>query len=148
MLYIADSSNYRMQKLTTSGKFLLKFGDTQDPKAGKDKLLSNPRGVCLDIDGRVYVSDGGNNRVSVFEADGKFLYHIIGTTDKSKLNSPWGIALDQCGNLHVVDPGTSNIKVFTRQGQYINEYHSGLSSSSGITIDVEGNTFISQNTYR
>jgi DNA-binding beta-propeller fold protein YncE len=147
-LYVADSSNHRMQKLTTSGKFLSKFGDTQDSKAGKDKLLSNPRGICLDIDGRVYVSDGGNNRVSVFEADGKFLYHIIGTTDKSKLNSPWGIALDQCGNLHVVDSGTNNIKIFSRQGQYIDEYHSELSSPAGIAIDVEGNTFISQFTYQ
>jgi hypothetical protein len=141
MLYVADSKNYRMQKLTTSGTFLSKFGDTQD---GKDKLLKNPRGVCLDIDGRVYVSDGGNNRVSVFEADGKFLYHITGTTDKSKLNSPWGIALDQCGNLHIADSGTNNIKAFTRQGQYIEEYYSGLKSPSGIAIDAEGNTFISQ----
>ncbi|MCG8624562.1 MAG: NHL repeat-containing protein, partial [Proteobacteria bacterium] len=142
-LYIADSKNHRMQKLTTSGKFLSKFGDTQDSKAGKDKLLSDPRGICLDIDGRIYVSDTGNNRLSVFEADGKFLYHIIGTTDKSKLNGPWGIALDQCGNLHVVDSSTNNIKVFTRQGQYIKEYYSGQSSPAGIAIDVEGNTFIS-----
>jgi DNA-binding beta-propeller fold protein YncE len=144
-LYVADSKNYRMQKLTTSGTFLSKFGDSQD---GKDKLLKNPRGVCLDIDGQVYVSDGGNNRVSVFEADGKFLYHIIGATDKSKLKSPWGIALDQCGNLHVVDPGTNNIKIFTRQGQYVDEYYSGLSSPAGIAIDVEGNTFISSQSYR
>ena len=108
-LYVADSSNHRIQKLTTSGKFLTKFGDIQDLKTGKDKLLNNPRGICLDIDGRVYISDYGNNRVSVFEADGKFLYHIIGTTDRSKLNNPWGIALDQCGNLHIADSGTNNI---------------------------------------
>ena len=93
------------------------------------------------------MSDCGNNCVSVFEADGKFLYHIIGTTDKSKLNSPLGIALDQCGNLHIADSDTNNIKVFTRQGQYIKEYYSGQSTPSGIAIDVEGNTFVSSQNY-
>ena len=48
-LYVADSSNHRIQKLTTSGKFLIKFGDTQVFKAGKDKLLNNPYSICLDI---------------------------------------------------------------------------------------------------
>ena len=32
-----------------------------------------PEGVACDKDGRIYVADSGNNRVQVFDADGKFV---------------------------------------------------------------------------
>lgn len=38
--------------------------------------FSFPEGVATDEKGRIYVSDAGNNRVQVFEADGKFLKSI------------------------------------------------------------------------
>ena len=147
VLYVADSNNHRIQKLTTSGKFISKFG-TQDSGDGKQYLLNNPRGICLDKDGKIYVSDSGNNRISVFDADGKLLYNITGTTDKSKLNNPWGLAFDPSGRLHVVDSGTSTIKIFTPQGQYIDQYNSGVSTPAGITIDVEGNSIVTDNYYQ
>ncbi|HOX06095.1 MAG TPA: hypothetical protein PK280_06815 [Planctomycetota bacterium] len=42
-------------------------------KAGADEThLNAPRGVDTDADGRIYVCDHGNNRVAVFDKDGKW----------------------------------------------------------------------------
>ena len=113
-----------------------------------DGHLSNPRGICLDNDGRVFISDGGNNRMSVFKADGTFLYNITGSTaDGSNINSPWGLAFDQCGNLHVAESSTSTIKLFIPQGQYITQYNSDVNQPAGIAIDDEGNIFITDYCY-
>ena len=73
-----------MQKLTTSGEFISKFGTQDSTKGGKLRVtipgVQRTRkrsgryntiyacGICLDKDGRVYVSESGNNRISVFEA--------------------------------------------------------------------------------
>ena len=132
MLYVGDSNNNRIQKLTTSGEFVSQFGNNH---------LKNPRGICLDRDGRVYVSSCNNNRICVFEADGT---HINDISDGSNLNGPWGLAFDSSGNLHVADTNTNTIKVFTPQGQYITSYSSGVSQPAGIAIDDEGHTFVAE----
>ena len=132
MLYVADSNNNRIQKLTTSGEFVSQFGNNQ---------LKNPRGVCLDRDGRVYVSSCNNNQICVFEADGT---HISDISDGSNLNGPWGLAFDSSGNVHVADTNTNTIKVFTPQGQYVTKYSSQVSQPAGIAIDDEGHTFVAE----
>ena len=136
MLYVAEWSNNRIQKLTTSGEFVSQFGNN---------YLKNPRGVCLDRDGRVYVSSCNNNRICVFEADGTHISDISGSaSDGSSLNGPWGLAFDLSGNLHVADTNTSTIKVFTPQGQYVTSYSSGVFQPAGIAIDDEGHTFVAE----
>ena len=129
-LYVAEYNNNRVKKLTTSGEFLSVFGMDH---------LRNPRGICLDICGKVFVSCCGNNSVSIFEADGSHIFNISG-----KLNGPWGIAFDQSGNLNVADTNTNTIKVFTPKGQYVTEYNSGVCQPAGIAIDDEGNTFVTE----
>ena len=66
-MYVADTLNHRIHKLTLSGSFI---------KGSGDGMLSHPHGVCLDHDGRVFVADYGNSRVSVFSDDGTILYHV------------------------------------------------------------------------
>ena len=46
-------------------------------KAGKDEnYLDDPRGIAVDKEGKVYVSDCGNDRIAVFDPQGKFLHSI------------------------------------------------------------------------
>ena len=110
-----------MKKLTTSGEFLSSFGS---------EYIRNPRGICLDSAGRVYVSSSyGTSCVSVFEADGTHVFDIpengIESTQKSQFESgskpayispikaqtgpSWGIAFDPSGNLNVACSST-NVK--------------------------------------
>ena len=142
ILYVADYGTCCVQKINTTGELLSTFGT----RGSGNGQLYNPRGICLDNKGRVFVSECGNNRISVFKTDGTSLHHIIGnTTDCSNLNGPWGLAFDHCGNLHVADTNTSMIKVFTPEGQYLEQYSSGVNQPAGIAIDDEGNIFITDN---
>ena len=139
LLYVADSKNNRVQMLNTWGDFISQFGNNH---------LSNPRGICLDKDGVVFVSSCGNNMICIFDADGTHISDISGSTFYgSSLNGPWGVAFDCSGNLHVADTNTNTIEVFTPQGQYVTSYNSGVSFPAGIAIDDEGHTFIGENYY-
>ena len=79
MLYVTEYNKHRVQKITTSGKFVSKFGEG---------YLSNPRGICIDhSDGCVFVSNSGNNCVAVFDADGTFISCF------DNLDGPWGLSV-------------------------------------------------------
>ena len=136
VLYIVDQDNHRVQKLTISGQFISKFGTP----GSEDGQLNSPRGICLDQDGRVFVSEYSGNRVSVFESDGSFAYHVTA----SNLNNPWGLTFDPSGNLHVCNYGSNYVSIFTPEGRYISQYASQVSGPAGIQIDEEGYTFIAE----
>ena len=137
ILYVTDASHYSVVKMTTSGEFLSKFGTEQ---------LSSPRGICLSYDGRIFIASEGNNRVSVFEPDGTFAYHITGSTvDKSNLRSPWGVAFDSSGDLHVTNHGSNDVFVFMPEGEYKTKYSCGISELAGIAISADGYSFGAKN---
>ena len=136
VLYITEQNNHRVQKITTSGKFISKFGS----HGSGDGQLTSPRGICLDCDGRIFVSESSTNRVSVFEPNGAFAYHI--TT--GNLNNPWGLAFDPTGNLHVSNYSSYLVSIFSPNGVYITNYNSQVTYPAGITIDEEGNSFIAE----
>jgi len=68
--YISDGyGNARVLKYDRTGK-LLKHWGTKGKGEGEFNL---PHAICVDAKGRVYVGDRENNRVQIFDADGKFL---------------------------------------------------------------------------
>ena len=71
VMHIADNGNHCIQKLTTGGKFLHKFGK----EGSGQRQFRGPRGV-VDSKKRVIVSEMGNNRVQVFSQDGNWLLII------------------------------------------------------------------------
>ncbi|HIE64760.1 MAG: NHL repeat-containing protein [Nitrospira sp.] len=68
-LYVADTRNARIQKLSPDGRFLLEWGR---PGEGSGEF-SKPVDVAVDGKGRVYVSDFDLDRIQVFTHDGVFL---------------------------------------------------------------------------
>jgi tripartite motif-containing protein 71 len=60
---VADASNHRIQKLSSTGVFVSEFGGL--PAGSAAGQFNFPRGISLDDSGRIYVTDG-NNRVQVF----------------------------------------------------------------------------------
>ena len=142
-MYVSEYFNHRIQKLSTFGDYKLTFG-----KHGSgDGELNGPRGLCFDpISKLLFVSDSGNNRVSVFHVDGTFAYNITGRSgEKSSVENPWGLAFDPWGNLHVVCYGARSIKAFSLEGRYLKQYgHGKVMGPAGITIDEEGYSFVSE----
>ena len=61
-LYIADRNNHRIQKFTSEGVFLAKWG-TQGVGNGQ---FSYPESVAVSRDGSIYVADSGNQRIQKF----------------------------------------------------------------------------------
>ena len=61
-MYVADLKNHRVSMFTGEGQFLRSFG-TKEAGLGQ---FSDPRGIAVDRDGLVYVSDCANNRIQIF----------------------------------------------------------------------------------
>ncbi len=70
--------------------------------------LNEPTDVSVDQAGNVYVSDGKNNRIDVFDKDGKPLRTFQPTGDAA-LNEPWGVAVAADGSIYVSDTWNKNV---------------------------------------
>ncbi|MSP11925.1 MAG: hypothetical protein EXR62_03090, partial [Chloroflexi bacterium] len=119
-LYIADSSNGRVDIFDPQGKFISSFGSLgQAPEQ-----LSEFWGLAVAADKTVYIADTWNHRISVWSPDGKYLRAFGGFADvQGKVNQDpgkmWGprdIALDAQGNLYVTDTGNKRIQKFAQNG--------------------------------
>lgn len=62
IVYVAYKDNHRISVFTTDGFFITSFGIRGN---GPGQFI-NPYGVTVDINGHVYVSDFGNNRIQIF----------------------------------------------------------------------------------
>ena len=76
-IFVSDGyANQRVVEFTPEGKFVRIFGG----KKGKgDGEMAMVHGVAIDAQGRVYATDSDNQRVLVFDAQGKFLKNIAMT---------------------------------------------------------------------
>jgi len=110
-VYVADSWNCRIQKFTSSGKYVAQWGNQGSGGA----KLSLPEGVAVDDEGGVYVSDAEANCIRKYTADGKFLTRWGGGgSDPGKFNFPAGIAVDGRGRVYVADSMNHRVQVFKK----------------------------------
>ena len=138
VLYVADSGNHRVQKMTSSGKFLHKFG-----QLGSEQGEFNwPSAVIIDSNNILFVSDYDNHRIQLFNENGIWLLTIDGKgSGNHSFQEPWGLALDPQGNIHVAAYRTNNIKLFTKEGVYVRMY-GDPNGPRGLAIDGEGYSLV------
>ena len=136
VVYVTEQTNHRVQKLTTSGEHIAMIGS----HGSGEGQLNAPSGISIDPEGKLYISETYNDRVSVFGADGTFDHCITG-----EMNSPLCVAFDPVGNLHVVNNGSHKVTVYSPAHKFIKEYGNGyLRSPSTIAIDPEGYVFVTE----
>ncbi len=82
---------------------------------GKGEFLF-PNAVATDSQGRVYVSDGNNGRISVWGEKREFLFNFGGGPADGALSLPRGIFIDQRDRLFVIDAVGQNVKVYDVSG--------------------------------
>ncbi|HIM49197.1 MAG TPA: 6-bladed beta-propeller, partial [Dehalococcoidia bacterium] len=72
-----------------------------------------PQGLAIDGEGNVYVSEYGNDRIQVFDPQGRFLrkWESEGNGD-GEFSQPQGLAIDSDGDVYVSDQGNHRILVF------------------------------------
>jgi serine/threonine protein kinase/DNA-binding beta-propeller fold protein YncE len=113
-IYVADTDNARIQKLSAIGEPLAQWG-TLGTSAGQ---FSSPLGVAVDRQGNVYVADTGNDRIQKLSPDGKALaqWGSHGTAP-GQFSSPSGIAIADDGSIYVADTDNARIQKLSPAGQ-------------------------------
>lgn len=113
--------------------------------------FSKPAGVAVDAEGSLYVADTWNNRIEIFDADGKFISTFGKAGDgPGYFSRPKGVAIDSDGHVWVADGMQDRIQVFTKEGQLLISFggHGLLPGQFqglvGITIDKRNRVFTSE----
>jgi sugar lactone lactonase YvrE len=113
--------------------------------------FAKPTGVAVDQDGNLYVCDTLNDRIEIFDADGKFVSTFGKNGDgPGYFGRPKGIAIDSDGHIWVADGMQDRIQVFNQEHQLLISFgghgllpgmFQGLAS---LTIDKENRVFTSE----
>jgi DNA-binding beta-propeller fold protein YncE len=85
---------------------------TYGTQGQEDGELMFPNSAVADSIARLYVSDGNNGRISVWDVMGDYLYSFGLGVGESSLSLPRGIAIDDRDRLHVVDAVEQCVKVY------------------------------------
>jgi tripartite motif-containing protein 71 len=147
-VYVADYGNDRIQKFTSTGKFLKQWGF----EGQLDGYFTAPTSIAVDsISGNVYVADTGNNRIQEFTSAGLFVakWGSSGSAD-GLLVGPSGVAVDSnSGKVYIADYGNNRIQVFSRDGVFITKWGSfgfgnfQFAAPRGVAVDSSsGNVFV------
>jgi DNA-binding beta-propeller fold protein YncE len=110
LLYVVDSKHNYIKVISLEGKFIKKFGGTSTKEKEKGSF-NHPSGISLDEKrDRVYVSDTMNDRIQVFNLEGKFV-EVVDEAKGYSFNRPKGISLDSEGNLLIADTNNNQIQI-------------------------------------
>jgi DNA-binding beta-propeller fold protein YncE len=110
LVYDADSLKLK-RKIGTTGKnhALTTPGD-----------FARPSGLAVDSDGNLYVADTLNNRIEIFDADGKFVTEFGKAGDgPGYFARPKGVAIDTDGHIWVADGVQDRVQVFNQEHQLL-----------------------------
>ena len=143
-VYIADYRNHRIQKFSSEGQFIKKWGtDGTD-----DGHFTDLDGVAVDSSGNVYVLDQGH-RIQKFTDDGQYIKKWGSQGfDDGQFNYAKGIAVDGGNNVYVADSGNHRIQKFTSDGQFIAKWGSeGVNDGEfdtplGLAFDDRGKVYV------
>ncbi|HQE91463.1 MAG TPA: TIGR03663 family protein [Anaerolineae bacterium] len=125
-VYVADTWNHRIQKFDAQGRYLTAWGTLAQATVGDAAGYSRfygPRGIAIGPTGMVYVTDTGNKRVQVFDADGNFLREFGGGgTWAGQMDEPVGIAVDATGTVFVADTWNRRVQVFSGDAIFLRQW--------------------------
>jgi sugar lactone lactonase YvrE len=168
-VFVADSSNHTIRKVTSSGVVTTLAGlagsSGSSDGTGSAARFNNPFGIAVDSSGNVFVADTSNRTIRKVTSAGVVTTlagsagnsgSADGTGSAARFNNPNGIAADTAGNLFVADTSNRTIRKVTSAGVVTTLAGSagnigstdGTGSAArfnnpyGIAADTAGNLFV------
>ncbi|RKY74277.1 MAG: hypothetical protein DRQ24_00285 [Candidatus Latescibacterota bacterium] len=122
-----------------SFQFVVAFGTAG---SGPGEFL-DPKGLCLDPLGNLYVADTGNDRIQKFDAEGRFLAQIGSFGwERGRFNKPTDVAVRTSLHLYVVDSQNRRIQAFDAELEPLAEITGDFGLLAGIAISSHGDIYI------
>ena len=132
-LYIADSGNNVVRKVTSSGTISTFAGGGTGgcgySGPATDAQLVSPAGLAIDSSGNLYIADSGNGCIRKLSIATGVISTVAGGSNSGDfylsdqtnalavdLYFPQGVTVDQAGNLYIADTGNSCIRKVTPYG--------------------------------
>jgi DNA-binding beta-propeller fold protein YncE len=144
----ADSANARVLKFDRTGRLITTFGR----KGTGPGEFDQPHALAMDSQGRLFVGDRSNNRIQIFDQNGRLLdtWH--------QFSRPSGIYIDRNDNIYVADSesgsvGNARTRTDWKRGIRIgsartgevtafipdpNEAATNTSAAEGVAVDSRG----------
>ena len=119
VLYVADTGNHAVRRITPGGAVETLAGDgTAGDADGSAARFNGPVGIAVDGSGRVIVADTYNDRIRAIARDGTVSTvaggPVPGADDgmaaEARFDTPCGVTVDATGAIHVADTGNGAVR--------------------------------------
>ncbi|MFI9311381.1 NHL domain-containing protein [Streptomyces triculaminicus] len=145
-VYVTDTNNHRVRKITPDGKISTVAGTgtagfSGDGGPATAARLHTPLGVAVTSTGDLHITDHGNHRIRKITADGK-ISTVVGTGSagfagdggpalSAQLNGPHGVAVNGAGDLYIADYSNQRVRKITADGKISTVAGTGTAGFSG-----------------
>ena len=131
---VADTFGWRVRVFDRNLQAIGTFGTppTGDPEPAPEQLFG-PRDAAFDLDGNIWVTDTGHDRIQVFTLSGQFV-RSVGTSGagSGQFDEPVGIAIGPDGVVYVADMYNSRVQVLNPDGSFRSEFR--VEGSGGLEV--------------
>ncbi|MGY0560496.1 gluconolaconase [Luteimonas sp. A277] len=161
-LYVADTGNHAVRRITPDGTVTTLAGDGSPgfrDGPGAQARFHGPMGVAVDDLGRVFVADTWNDRIRVIETDGRVRTLAGGDRPgfrnamglEARFDTPTALTLDDDGRLWVADTGNRALRridpdglVDTWRPSPWEDFDTGLGRPLAVAASHDGHLYVAE----